>query len=31
MIEKIRKRNGSIEKFMPEKISSAIYKAAVAC
>jgi len=31
MIEKIRKRNGSIEKFIPEKISSAIFKAAVAC
>ena len=31
MIEKIRKRNGSIEKFVPEKISSAIFKAAVAC
>ena len=31
MIEKIRKRNGSIERFIPEKISSAIFKAAVAC
>ncbi len=31
MIEKIRKRNGSIEKFVPEKITSAIFKAAVAC
>ena len=31
MIENIRKRNGSIEKFVPEKISSAIFKAAVAC
>ena len=31
MIEKIRKRNGSIERFVPEKISSAIFKAAVAC
>ena len=31
MIEKIRKRNGNIEKFVPEKISSAIFKAAVAC
>ena len=31
MIEKIRKRDGSIEKFAPEKISSAIFKAAVAC
>ncbi|MGI6085339.1 MAG: ribonucleoside triphosphate reductase [Acetivibrionales bacterium] len=31
MIDKIRKRNGSIERFMPEKISSAIFKAAVAC
>lgn len=31
MIEKIRKRDGSIEKFAPEKISSAIFKAAAAC
>lgn len=31
MIENIRKRNGSIERFVPEKISSAIFKAAVAC
>lgn len=31
MIEKIRKRNGSIENFVPEKITSAIFKAAVAC
>ena len=31
MIDKIRKRDGSIEKFAPEKISSAIFKAAVAC
>lgn len=31
MIEKIRKRDGSVEKFTPEKISSAIFKAAVAC
>ncbi|NLO93004.1 MAG: ribonucleoside triphosphate reductase [Clostridiaceae bacterium] len=31
MIEKIRKRNGSVEKFVPDKITSAIYKAAVAC
>ena len=31
MIEKIRKRNGSIENFIPEKITSAIFKAAVAC
>lgn len=31
MIEKIRKRNGSIERFVPEKITSAIFKAAVAC
>ena len=28
MIEKIRKRNGSVEKFVPDKITSAIYKAA---
>ena len=31
MIEKIRKRDGRVEKFAPEKITSAIYKAAVAC
>lgn len=31
MIDKIRKRDGSVEKFTPEKISSAIFKAAVAC
>jgi len=31
MIEKIRKRNGTIENFIPEKITSAIFKAAVAC
>lgn len=31
MLEKIRKRDGSIERFTPEKISSAIFKAAVAC
>ena len=31
MLEKIRKRDGSVEKFTPEKISSAIFKAAVAC
>ena len=31
MIEKIRKRDGSIEKFTPEKIASAIFKAAAAC
>lgn len=31
MIEKIRKRDGSVEKFIPEKISSAIFKAAAAC
>lgn len=31
MIEKIRKRDGSVERFAPEKISSAIFKAAVAC
>ena len=31
MIEKIRKRNGNIENFVPEKITSAIFKAAVAC
>jgi len=31
MLEKIRKRNGSVENFMPEKITSAIFKAAVAC
>lgn len=31
MIEKIRKRNGNIEKFAPGKIASAIFKAAAAC
>ena len=31
MIEKIRKRDGRVEKFAPEKITSAIFKAAVAC
>jgi ribonucleoside-triphosphate reductase len=31
MIEKIRKRDGSVEKFAPEKITAAIFKAAVAC
>lgn len=31
MIEKIRKRNGCVERFVPDKITSAIYKAAVAC
>jgi len=31
MFEKIRKRNGTIENFIPEKITSAIFKAAVAC
>lgn len=31
MIEKIRKRNGCVEEFVPDKITSAIYKAAVAC
>lgn len=31
MIDKIRKRDGSVEKFTPEKISSAIFKAAIAC
>ncbi len=31
MIEKIRKRDGSIEEFAPEKITSAIFKAAAAC
>jgi anaerobic ribonucleoside-triphosphate reductase len=31
MLDKIRKRNGSVENFVPEKITSAIFKAAVAC
>ena len=31
MIEKIRKRDGRVEKFAPEKITSAIFKAAAAC
>ena len=31
MLDKIRKRNGSVENFMPEKITFAIFKAAVAC
>ncbi len=31
MIDQIRKRDGSVEEFTPEKISSAIFKAAVAC
>jgi len=31
MLDKIRKRNGSVENFIPEKITSAIFKAAVAC
>lgn len=31
MIERIRKRDGSIEEFRPEKITRAIYKAASAC
>ena len=31
MIEKIRKRDGTIQEFTPEKIASAIYKAALAC
>ncbi len=31
MFEQIRKRDGGLEKFYPEKITHAIYKAAVAC
>lgn len=31
MFEQIRKRDGALEKFYPEKITHAIYKAAVAC
>ena len=31
MIDRIRKRNGSVEKFCPEKIAMAIFKAAAAC
>lgn len=31
MIEYIRKRDGNIQKFLPEKIAAAIFKAAVAC
>ncbi len=31
MVECIRKRDGSIEKFSPEKITNAVFKAATAC
>lgn len=31
MIEKIRKRDGTVQEFAPEKITAAIYKAAMAC
>ena len=31
MVECIRKRDGSIEKFSPEKITDAVFKAATAC
>ncbi|HOT50186.1 MAG TPA: ATP cone domain-containing protein, partial [Candidatus Hydrogenedentes bacterium] len=31
MVERIRKRDGSIKEFCPEKITNAIFKAAMAC